>query len=231
MLKDFFFPRRCPVCDRPVKPFGALICTACENKIKYVAPPYCLKCGKSVAPDAGAYCFDCTLRKHGFDQAVSLFDYKSVAMSLYRFKYKGRREYADYYGERLATVLGKQILSWKPQAIIPVPIHASKRRMRGYNQAELVARSLSGYLSVPVETEWIKRCKKTVPLKDLSPLERQNNLKKAFIMRCNDVKLDTIVILDDIYTTGSTVDEMARLLRANGVFKIYVVTLAIGRGI
>ena len=76
-----------------------------------------------------------------------------------------------------------------------------------------------------------KRCKKTVPLKDLSPLERQNNLKKAFNMCCNDVKLDTIVILDDIYTTGSTVDEMARLLRANGVSKIYVVTLAIGRGI
>ena len=219
------------MCDRPVKPFGALICTTCENEIKYIAPPYCLKCGKSVASDAGAYCFDCTLRKHAFDQAVSLFDYKSVAMSLYRFKYKGRREYADYYGERLAAVLGKQILSWKPQAIIPVPIHSSKRRMRGYNQAELVAKCLSGYLQVPVETELVKRCKKTVPLKDLGPLERQNNLKKAFIMRCNDVKLDTIVILDDIYTTVSTVDEMARLLRANGASRIYVVTLAIGRGI
>lgn len=230
-MKDFFFPRRCPVCDQPVKPFGALICTACENKIKYIAPPYCLKCGKSVAKDAGAYCFDCTMRKHAFDQAVSLFDYKSVAMSLYRFKYKGRREYADYYGERLAAVLGQQIMSWKPQAIIPVPIHSSRRRMRGYNQAELVAKSLSRYLSVPVETEWVKRCKKTAPLKDLAPFERQNNLKKAFIMRCNDVKLNTIVILDDIYTTGSTADEMARLLRANGVSKIYVVTLAVGRGI
>ena len=70
-----------------------------------------------------------------------------------------------------------------------------------------------------------------IAMKEIVGTDRQNNLKKAFIMRCNDVKLDTIVILDDIYTTGSTVDEMARLLRANGVSKIYVVTLAIGRGI
>lgn len=219
------------MCDKPVKPFGALICDSCENKVKYLKPPYCMKCGKSVSRESGAYCFDCTMRKHVYDKGCALFDYKSIAMSLYRFKYKARREYADYYAERLAAVLGKQILKWKPQAIVPVPIHASKKRVRGYNQAELIAKGLSKYLSIPVETELIKRCKKTIPLKDLGPYERQNNLKKSFIIDRNDVKLDTIVILDDIYTTGSTVDEMSRLLREHGVRHIYVVTLAIGRGI
>lgn len=196
-----------------------------------MAPPYCLKCGKSVSRDAGAYCFDCTMHRHAYDKACSLFAYKSMAMSLYRFKYKGRREYADYYAERLETVLGKQIRKWHPQAIVPVPIHSSKERTRGYNQAELVAKALGKRLSIPVETELIKRRKKTIPLKNLGPFERQNNLKKAFIIGRNDVKLNTIVILDDIYTTGSTVDEMSRLLRAHGVQHIYVITLAIGKGI
>ena len=114
---------------------------------------------------------------------------------------------------------------------MPVPIHDSKKKQRGYNQAELIARELGRRLNIPVETNLIKRVRKTIPMKDLSAVERQNNLKRAFKICRNDVKLNTIIIVDDIYTTGSTIDAMAYEMRKAGIKRIYFVALAIGNGI
>lgn len=228
---DLLFPARCPVCDRPVRPFGAKICAGCTTKVRYNPPPYCMKCGKHLDDETEEYCLDCKKKKHHFDRGFSLFEYKSVSDSLYRFKYAGRREYASYYGDCLALAYGNMLKELGVQAIIPVPIHTSRRRRRGYNQAQEIAVHLGKQIGIPVESRLIKRCKKTLPLKDLTPLERQNNLKKGFKICRNDVKLNTIVILDDIYTTGSTVDELSTILRENGVVRIYVLTLSIGKGI
>ena len=112
-----------------------------------------------------------------------------------------------------------------------MPIHTSKRRNRGYNQAEVLAKGLGAILHIPVENGLIRRIRKTAPMKDLSASERQNNLKRAFKICRNDVKLDTIIIIDDIYTTGSTIDAMSYELRRAGVKKIYFAALAIGRGL
>lgn len=130
----------------------------------------------------------------------------------------------------MARILGKRILALHPDALVPVPIHAEKKRQRGYNQAELIAAELGRLLHVPVETKLIKRVQKTKPMKDLSAQERQNNLKRAFKICKNDVKLNTIIIIDDIYTTGSTIDAMAHELRLAGVKYIYFAALAIGNG-
>lgn len=119
----------------------------------------------------------------------------------------------------------------RPDALVPVPVHPARKRQRGYNQAELIARELSRCSGIPLNTQLIRRTKRTRPLKSLSYLERQNNLKKAFKMWKNDVKLSTIVIIDDIYTTGSTIDAMAQVLQAAGIRRIYFMTLTIGRGI
>ena len=127
--------------------------------------------------------------------------------------------------------LGKTIRGWQAQALIPVPIHKERRRKRGYNQAELLADRLGKRMGIPVRNDLIVRCKKTIPQKNLKGAERENNLKRAFKIRRNDVKLSTIIIIDDIYTTGSTVDEMAEMLGQLGIDKIYVLTLAIGKGI
>ena len=118
-----------------------------------------------------------------------------------------------------------------PDALIPVPIHSSRMRSRGYNQAELVARELSRHSGIPVNTKLIQRVKRTKPLKSLSHSERQNNLKRAFKILQNDVKLNTIVIIDDIYTTGSTIDAMTGVLNDAGVKNVYYMALTIGRGI
>lgn len=229
-IVDLFFPRRCPVCDRPVKPAGALICADCKKELKYVKEPFCLKCGKALSDSGQEYCFDCAHKKHAYDRGVSLYQYGSIRTCVYRFKYGGRREYAAFLGQELAQRLGGQILAWKPDAFVPVPLHAKRLRKRGYNQAELLARELGRRLEVPVLTDWLARTKNTVPQKLLDGHARQNNLKKAFKIGRNDVKLNTIVIIDDIYTTGSTMDEIAATCREGGVGKIYFAALSIGSG-
>ena len=122
------------------------------------------------------------------------------------------------------------ILSWKPDALIPVPIHESRRRERGYNQSDVLAKAIGKRIDIPVYTDWISRCRKTAPQKELEPAERQKNLKKAFKIIHDDVKLNTIVIIDDIYTTGSTIDNVAQCAKDAGVKKIYFITLSIGKG-
>ena len=85
-------------------------------------------------------------------------------------------------------------------------------------------------MEIPVRKNLVRRCRNTVPQKLLSLRQRQNNLKRAFIISQDDVKLDTIILIDDIYTTGSTVDAMAAVFKSAGVKKVFVISLAIGRG-
>lgn len=229
-LKDLIFPRRCPVCDRPVKPAGALICTECGKKLLYVREPVCLKCGKQLGDAGQEYCFDCAHKKHEYDKGISLYHYQSIRGCVYRFKYGGRQEYADFLGRDMARRLGRQLLLWRPDALIPVPLHKKRLCKRGYNQAQLLAERMGELLKIPVLDDWIIREKNTAPLKLLDGRQRQNNLKKAFKIVQDDVKLKTIVIIDDIYTTGSTIDEMARECRGHGTERVYFAALSIGAG-
>lgn len=230
-LTDLFFPRRCPVCDRAVSPFGSLICETCRNKFAYIRQPYCMRCGKELSEETAEYCSDCMRRRHLFDSGRALFTYRSAADSLYRFKYKGRQEYGTYYAVCMVSQLGEWISACRPDALIPVPIHASKKRVRGYNQADVLAREIGRLTGIPVQYDLIQRVRKTAPMKDLPLAERQNNLKRAFKICRNDVKLDTVIIIDDIYTTGSTIDAMSCELRRAGVKHIYFAALAIGNGL
>lgn len=229
-IKDLFFPRRCPVCDKPVKPAGALICRECVKKLRYVKEPVCLKCGKALAQPQQEYCYDCAHKKHEYDRGISLYQYGSIKNCVYRFKYAGRQEYAAFLGKDMAEHMGKQILCWRPDALVPVPLHPEREKSRGYNQAELLAKEMGARLGIPVVTDWLYRTKNTVPQKLLDGRARQNNLKKAFKIGRNDVKLNTIVIVDDIYTTGSTMNEISYICRQYGVRRIYFAALSIGNG-
>lgn len=225
------FPRRCPVCDEPVKPWNALVCTECVPKLAYIKPPRCLKCGKHIGDSAKEYCDDCAARTHLYDSGRALFSYRGVSASIARFKYRGRREYAASYAACMEKELGNFIRSCQADALVPVPLHKSRLKKRGYNQAQVLAEALSVLTDIPVRADLIERVVETTPMKDLSAAERQNNLKRAFKIRHNDVKLSIIIIIDDIYTTGSTIDAMSREFRKAGVERIYFMTLAIGRGI
>ncbi len=230
-FRELLFPRRCPVCDKPVKPAGKLICNGCRTKLVYVPEKHCMKCGRSLPKERIEYCYDCERKRHRYIQGKSLYEYTNAAQSIYRFKYGKRKEYAEFFGKEMAEHFAKTIRLWQPQALIPVPIHKERERTRGYNQAGLLAVELGKQIGIPVVTDLIVRHRKTIPLKELKASERENNLKRAFKIGKNDVKLSTIIIIDDIYTTGSTVNAMAEVLKTAGIDKIYVLTLAIGNGI
>lgn len=226
---QLLFPLRCPVCDGIVRPWGEKICLECLPKLKLLTPPWCMQCGKKLAEE-GAYCADCQTGKHRYLRGRSLYEYGAAAQSIYRFKYGGRREYAGFYGEQMAQYLGEFIRAAEPDAVVPIPLHPRRKAVRGYNQSELLARELGKRMGLAVYPKMLRRVKNTAPLKKLNPQERQNNLKRAFQLSGNDVKCKTILLVDDIYTTGSTMDEAARVFREAGVENICFVALACPTG-
>lgn len=227
---QLLFPRRCPVCDEIVTPYGEKICMECMRRLELLTPPWCMKCGKKLHSDEGL-CMDCKKKRHTYVRGRALYEYGSVSASVYRMKYGGRQEYASYFGEEIARYLGEFITEVAPDGLIPIPLHKKRQRKRGFNQAALLAKAIGENMGVPVYDKMLLRVKNTKPLKLQNPQERQNNLKKAFIIKQNDVKLDKVIIIDDIYTTGSTIDEAARVLKAHGVQEVYFITLACGSGV
>lgn len=234
MLLNMVFPRRCPVCDEIVPMGDGLICRPCRIKPQYIGEPRCRRCGKQLMGErqsgSGEFCRDCMQRKHVYDYGYALYDYQSMRKSIYRFKYGKRCEYAKFYANDICEKLCDEIRLMGADAIIPVPVHASRRRRRGYNQAELVAAELSGLTGIKMCGKLVQRVRKTVPQKELTIQERQNNLKKAFNIRTNVVKLNKVILVDDIYTTGSTLDAVAMELKRHGVEIVYFITLCIGEG-
>ena len=230
ILTNWLYPLRCPVCDGPVMS-EAKCCRDCRTKLKFIENHCCYKCGKPLLQEEEEYCEDCSKRAHYFRQGKAVFEYASVKASLYRFKYLGRQEDAEFHGRIMAKAMQEIIWQWAPDAIIPVPLSKEREKKRGYNQAALLARQLSSAVNIPCMEDLIERSKNTIPMKELGLWQRQINLKNAFIMHRYDVKLRRVIIIDDIYTTGSTVDAIASLLLQNGVQEIYFITLAIGTGV
>lgn len=212
-------------------PHGEETCPECRMQVRYVEEPYCRKCGKPLVSKEERYCMDCSLKEHIFDCGRAVFIYDDIIRrSIAEYKYKHRREYASYYVRQTVHLLEKEIRMWNTDALIPIPLHKTREQKRGFNQAELLAEGIGKMLDIPVYSNLIIRNKKTVAQKRLNNAERQNNLKRAFKIIGNDVKLKTVILCDDIYTTGSTMDAVAALLKQAGVQKVYFIALAIGRG-
>lgn len=230
-ILDMLFPIRCPVCDKIVVPKGRRICKDCEDKLVKVTEPYCLKCGKPLRDFGRELCKDCNEKSHTFDRAFAAFVYDdTMRRVIYRFKYHGRAEYAGYLGNAMSDILRDRILSLNTDAFIPVPMYKKKEKKRGFNQAELLSREMSRHFNVPTRTDIVLRNKSTKIMRSLGADEREKNLKKAFKLKEDSVKLKNVVIIDDIYTTGSTADAVAKCLKAGGVERVYVVALSIGKG-
>lgn len=228
MLTNLIFPRRCPICDDFTG--DRLICKRCRMVPRTVTDPRCIKCGKHIEDDSVQYCADCRINKKNFVAGVALYEYDSVSDSINRFKNGGRTEYSEFYTKEIIRKYKDVLRSYNADALVPIPLSAAKEKRRGYNQAELLAQGLSGSLSIPVRNDILIRVGRTKEQKKLTHEERQNNLVGSFHMAENDVKLKTIILVDDVYTTGSTMNEAARILLTGGVERVYFVTLAIGIG-
>lgn len=227
-IVSLLFPIRCPVCDEAVKRKEGRVCQGCRSRLKEVEEPFCLSCGRPLSEEKEQYCVDCAGKKHKYIRGRALYEYESAAESIYRFKYGGRREYAMFFGKEMAEKLGGFIRKASPDALVPVPLSRKRFGRRGYNQAQLLAEVMGAELGIPVYTHLAARVRNTLPQKELNVQERQNNLKKAFKIIENDVKLSTIIIIDDIYTTGSTMDALAEVFLQSGVKKVYFAVLSVG---
>ena len=241
-----------------------MICGSCVKELPLVSMPKCVKCGKPV-PKEEEMCFDCTKIQHCFTEGMGIFLYEEIMRkSMHHFKYLGRKEYGSFYG-MAAWVYGRNTLElWSPQAIIPIPIHKSKLRARGYNQAEVIADVLGSYMGVPVLKNLLYRQTKTTAQKELTLEERRQNLEGAFAVSDAYIHMayglkkkklkrikqqmvsnkraipsgkiqkrviyDRILLVDDIYTTGSTMDSAANELKKCGIKEIYALSICIGKG-
>ena len=160
----------------------------------------------------------------------AVFLYKgSIKISLYRFKYSNKREYAKFFAKEAVRLYGMWIRQNGIELIVPIPMHKKKQRKRGYNQAESFARELSILTRIPIDTHLLERIKDTIPQKNLNKQERKNNLKNAFQTTKSIVQYtQRILIVDDIYTTGSTMQAVTACLKEAGAEKIFILSIAIG---
>lgn len=231
-ITDMIFPPRCPVCDEILGMTDGMIHSGCKSCLYPVKEPVCLKCGKMITSPTREYCSDCAKKKNShYDQGKAVFEYKgAVKQSIYRFKYDNSREYAGFYAASAVENYSGWIQRNKIDAIVPVPMYRKKKRKRGYNQAEVFARELSKKTGIPVENELVVRVENTPALKLLNYAERKNALDGAFQVRKNIVNCyKSILLVDDIYTTGSTAEEISRMLKQSGNIHVYLLCICIGK--
>ena len=228
------YPPHCPVCDRLLVPEEYdQVHALCRQKLTRVEEPTCLHCGKPVASEEMEYCYDCAgkHKDNPITAGKALYLYKGAAKQMmYRFKYGNRGSYADHFASLAADRYGDWIRRVGVEAVVPVPMYKRKERKRGYNQATCLAQALGEQLNLPVDRKRVTRVADTKALKLLTPEERKNNLKSAFHVEKSIVEYRKILLVDDIYTTGSTVETIAAQLREVGIEEVYFLTVCIGDG-
>lgn len=223
------YPNRCPICNRMLR--DTLICPDCFKKLRYVAEPRCYSCGKPVANAQQEYCSDCAGKKHEFKQGRAVFLYQGPMRGiLYRYKYGNRRDYTEFLATQAVRCYAGWIQSLDIDLVMPVPLSKKRMRTRGFNQADLFGRRFSELCGLKYDNQMLVRVRDTLPQKELSVQERKNNLKNAFKMNKNVVNLKRILLVDDIYTTGSTIDAAALALKQSGIKDVFYLCISIGQG-
>ena len=226
-ILDLLYPPKCPFCGEILKENG--ICEKCRLEITKISEPRCMKCGKPIQKEEEEYCFDCKKRKHEFEDGVSLWVHRPpVSDALYRFKYNGLRCYGKVFAREAADSFYDYLERREVEAFVPIPLSKKRYRNRGYNQAEILAVELSDLTGIPVKN-LLKRVKETNPQKQLNDKARKRNIQNAFAVN-GPVFEKSVVLVDDIFTTGSTLDEAAKILKREGVSKVYFLTISIGQG-
>ena len=222
---ELVLPAQCLLCRLPSN--NKLICKHCQ-KVLIQDRPCCRHCGLSL-PQSQAFCGDCLKQSHLFTQLHALADYQKPYPALIK-KFKYAKQLIN--GELLALLLIKSIIrniSFQQLSqidyLLPAPLHPQKHQQRGFNQAQLIAQKISKQLHTPVLLDTVKRQKQTLAQEGLSLQKRKANLKNAFIIHPEQkTKLSGsyIVIIDDVVTTGATVNSLCQALLQAGVKRIDV---------
>jgi len=235
-IVDIIYPVRCPFCSEIVVPKGERVCAGCAGKLPYIGEPRCKNCSKPIVSDQEEYCSDCSRREYHYNRGFAVWRYNEMMKrSIADFKYRSRKDNAKFYVKEIIRLYGNTIQALSPDVIVPVPLHRSKYIERGFNQAEILALAVGKELGIPVLPGLLVRTKKTLPQKNLSDKERLKNLTEAFGYNARlaseygrDIK--KVLLIDDIYTTGSTIEACTNVLKSNGVLEVFFVVLCIGEG-
>lgn len=227
---EALFPAKCAICGRLLSRDEDFLCARCDGKINYAADgPVCTVCGRPLAFSESVMCGKCLSGENPFCGGAQLFIYdENIKPAIYAFKYKNIRDIGRHIGRRMHEHLGETAAAWNADALIPVPVHKKRYLQRGFNQSEIIADSLGGLLGTPVRTDVLFRVRQTRPQKQLGTGQRARNLEGAF--RADREKasgLGRVILIDDIYTSGATLGECARVLKDAGTDMIFFLTAAV----
>jgi ComF family protein len=237
-LLDLVFPPFCPVCERRL---GAgrrdPLCGACWDALERIAPPYCRVCGlpfsglpalESGPAPVGHLCGRCRRRPPPFAYARAAVRYGEVAReAVHAFKFGRRRALAAPLAALLTETCADDLPAGVPGLLAPVPLHPRRERERGFNQALLLARRIGSAWKVPVCADVLVRTLATRPQTELTAEARRANVGRAFALRRPELVAGRhVVLVDDVFTTGSTVTACARCLRDGGASAVGVLTVA-----
>lgn len=232
LVLDFIYPENisCILCNKPIKKINTYsLCKDCFKELNFIQDG-CIKCGKPIIYHSlekldicgCSYCFN---KSFYFDKAISCIEYSDISKSMILgFKYKNKTYMAKYISNIMKEKLDLENIKF--DYITFVPLHKKRMRKRGFNQSEKIAKELGKMIDIPI-LDCIYRKSNTNRLYNLNRKERKIELKNAFLVKenINYVNGKNILLIDDIFTTGSTVNEISKLLKLNNVNKIFVMTL------
>lgn len=230
-ISDIIFPPQCISCAAILQSLTERVfCSSCREKIKFLTGSLCPICGIIFfnSPSANHLCGNCLEKKPYFSSARAVAGYETIILNaIHRFKY-GRDLSTGALLASLMADFSFPDLDFKDYSlIIPVPLHIKKLRKRGFNQAIILADAIGKKWQIPVNFSLLKRCKFTLSQTGLDKKERERNIKRAFeVTDRGKIAGINIILVDDVYTTGATLNECAKILTKAGVQKVAVLTLA-----
>jgi ComF family protein len=226
---SLLYPAVCTICGENVRA-GEYLCNRCEAKAVRIVAPFCQKCSEPFEGSiSNAFtCANCAHRTIYFDAAVSAYRGRGIVREIiHEFKY-GRQIHLGHLVARWlrAALDDERLRDSRFDVIVPVPLHATRQRERGFNQATLLAKLLSAQTSIPAKPA-LERIRYTTTQTALDRSERMENLHNAFRLRKNaDVRGLRVLLIDDVLTTGSTLSECARVLKRAGAISVHAATAA-----
>ncbi len=232
ILLDLIYPRFCLLCLKKINSASEYnICSLCALTIKPIKPPFCVKCGtvlKQISQIRNNGCSKCTNKKYYFDQALSACKYQgSIKTLLHLFKYKHKIKTGNFLADILIKFITDNLDINNIDLILAVPLHKHKFRERGFNQAQVLANRIGIKLGIRNSVNNLCRIKKTTSQVKLTADKRRNNTLGAFISKKpEEFKDKRILLIDDIFTTGSTINQCARILKQSKAARITCLTIA-----
>lgn len=225
---DFVFPNICLCCDKSISK-DKMFCSDCFSKIPFVQGTICYRCGHKLnllPSQEKILCTKCLKKRPVYDKARAVFQYNSSSKnSILKFKYTGKIEYSRQFVQLLMQA-GKELFP-ETDIIIPVPMHPKRKLSRGYNQAAVLANLLSKKTKIAYDEKILIRHKHTPKQENKTFEERHKNVKDAFIVKNKrKIKNRTVLLIDDVLTTGATVNNCAKTLKKAGASSVFVLTIA-----